>query len=1093
MVQQPSHPPEKDMPDTDTSVRLPHVPRRRVRYAVIAMQLGLMLAAILLLGFLALIWRLSQGPIDLAEVSSRIERAINDGQSDYTVAFGATRLVWGTANEPFIVDVSNVQVSTRAGVPVANIKRLGFEAYKRHLVRGTFVPKAITVYAPVMRVMRAQDGRFTFDFDNVAQPVTDDAASDNVMPETDKQAQDTNALADTDLVARLLSTLDHDTAGKRHVLQSLERIRVVDAQGYFSDDLTGVKARIADADIRLARGPQRTMLASFNVSADMDEAPITLNGTAFYNFGTHDAQILTRFDGIDPAKIALQSPKLAEMGRVTSILAGSAELNFIFSAEQFDLRTARLSLKGGAGTIHLPEAYDAPFPVDDFSLVASYTDTPQRVIVRDVIAHLNGDAVFTATAEGARDSEGAWELAAHAEAINAPIDEIGTYWPHKLYPTPRKWVTTRISKGMVPHATVDVKVSGIKDGGGVLENLSGEIYFKDATVNYLPDLFIAEAVDGHATYTAKDITIHTESGKANGVDVKKGYIKLYDDDIAPHVLADIKLSVAGPLRNALQFIDRKPLDFAKDFDVSLDAISGNVTGDIALAFPVHEELTMSEVGIDISATGDGVAIADVVKGLNITAGKMNLSVTEKQLLLKGDAVFNAGAARSPISWTRDFHAEQTAPFDHIVTTFDMDKPFIEGFSGADKLQFAGAIPASIEYKAYQNGRADIVIKGNLMGATFTIPHASYTKPHGQPASLAGMVTLQNGTLSRIDGLKFESADVDVDGAVVFDMTSGDMTDAKISALRIGNTDIQVDTVRADNGLNVHVTGASLDISQFTKDTPPPAGQILPKPAGKAVPLHVTLDVKKVITASDGVLENVILNASRNADRRIDGIRMDARAGGKPLEIVYAPGSDQALRVMAADAGAALRAAGLTGTVQGGRLDILAMPRPGGGAFDLQGRVTMSDFTVVDAPVLARLLNALSLTGILNLLSSDGISFEKAEAGFTFVDRLAVQDGKDIKLLRLNNGRTTGASLGLTFEGAIDRRAKTIDLQGTIVPVSTLNKIVSNIPIVGTILSGNSDAVFAATYTIEGSTSAPEVSVNPLAALAPGIFRKMFFE
>ena len=69
----------------------------------------------------------------------------------------------------------------------------------------------------------------------------------------------------------------------------------------------------------------------------------------------------------------------------------------------------------------------------------------------------------------------------------------------------------------------------------------------------------------------------------------------------------------------------------------------------------------------------------------------------------------------------------------------------------------------------------------------------------------------------------------------------------------------------------------------------------------------------------------------------------------------------------------------------------------------------------------------------------------------------------------------------------------MDLSGTIVPLSAVNKMLSSIPLIGTILSGGSDSVFAATYTMKGETENPETVVNPLAALTPGILRRILFE
>src|SRR5262249_7659351 len=82
----------------------------------------------------------------------------------------------------------------------------------------------------------------------------------------------------------------------------------------------------------------------------------------------------------------------------------------------------------------------------------------------------------------------------------------------------------------------------------------------------------------------------------------------------------------------------------------------------------------------------------------------------------------------------------------------------------------------------------------------------------------------------------------------------------------------------------------------------------------------------------------------------------------------------ALSVQPNDLGAVLRICDLQDGVTGGRLTITGqttVPRPDG---PLQGSIEVKDFTLQRAPVLARLLAAASLTGLLKTLRSDGLAF-----------------------------------------------------------------------------------------------------------------------
>jgi hypothetical protein len=66
------------------------------------------------------------------------------------------------------------------------------------------------------------------------------------------------------------------------------------------------------------------------------------------------------------------------------------------------------------------------------------------------------------------------------------------------------------------------------------------------------------------------------------------------------------------------------------------------------------------------------------------------------------------------------------------------------------------------------------------------------------------------------------------------------------------------------------------------------------------------------------------------------------------------------------------------------------------------------------------------------------------------------------------------------------------MKGTFVPVYSLNNIFAKIPIVGPILGGRSEeGLIGLNYRISGLASAPTLNVNPLSAIAPGMFRQIF--
>jgi uncharacterized protein YhdP len=198
---------------------------------------------------------------------------------------------------------------------------------------------------------------------------------------------------------------------------------------------------------------------------------------------------------------------------------------------------------------------------------------------------------------------------------------------------------------------------------------------------------------------------------------------------------------------------------------------------------------------------------------------------------------------------------------------------------------------------------------------------------------------------------------------------------------------------------------------------------------------------------------------------------------------YEPEGDTiALHLAAQDAGAALAALGVTRGVRGGVLRLDGVTRTDSEPWQTRAALEMTRFRLVDAPIIARLVNAISLTGFVDLLSGQGLGFDRLSAEMDY------DDGK----ISFRNGRSQGA-LGLSFEGDVDFDKDRVALKGTVVPADAFNRIVAAIPVVGDMLTGGDRGGFIGwTYSVSGPPNDPDVSVNPLSMFAPGALRNLFF-
>ena len=152
--------------------------------------------------------------------------------------------------------------------------------------------------------------------------------------------------------------------------------------------------------------------------------------------------------------------------------------------------------------------------------------------------------------------------------------------------------------------------------------------------------------------------------------------------------------------------------------------------------------------------------------------------------------------------------------------------------------------------------------------------------------------------------------------------------------------------------------------------------------------------------------------------------------------------------------------------------------------NIQGKFKINDFSVRKAPVLAQLISAASIIGLLDALNGTGLLFTQIEGKFSYRNNT----------LQLSDGIAIGPSIGLTMSGfeKYNGGNNEVWVEGLISPIYIINGVIKSIPIIGKVLGGEKgEGVFGMAYKVEGNSKKPKVFVNPLSIITPGAFRNIF--
>ena len=134
-----------------------------------------------------------------------------------------------------------------------------------------------------------------------------------------------------------------------------------------------------------------------------------------------------------------------------------------------------------------------------------------------------------------------------------------------------------------------------------------------------------------------------------------------------------------------------------------------------------------------------------------------------------------------------------------------------------------------------------------------------------------------------------------------------------------------------------------------------------------------------------------------------------------------------------------------------------------------------NFRLKELPILTKILTLASLQGIEDVLSGDGISFDEFEMNFN----------NQNNLMTMAEMYAIGPSISILMDGYIEKD-KLVSLRGSLVPATTINKAIGNIPILGNILIGKKtgEGVFGVSFKIKGPPNNLETTVNPIKTLTP---------
>lgn len=1013
---------------------------------------------LIILAGLVLVTALSRGPVSLSFAAPYFDQVLADQYPDVKLAFDDLELLWDGRDKNLVFGMTNVSV-TKAKETIAFIPAVTVTFSGEALWTGTLAPAGLEFTGLKLLLTRTEEGGVILGY-SYGTAVSDD------------NLEKTSTSMSLAAIHNLIGGLDRNRP-QSELTAYLERLEIYQSGLFIEDEKQKKTWRVSSADLVIWR-TDAGVVGRIQGDAHIGDQTINLVANAAYDSSHQTTVINTQIFDFPMSLIAAEIPLLEQLKGFDLPLSGDVNISLdrLFLPVQVGFE-----MRSGPGRIDLPELYHDPLQIKSI-IAVGHSEAPfnalnlNSVQIETIGPQIDMSGSFTQTEEG-------FGLSIEGAVPMMPTNDLGLYWPYSAAVDGYNWVTNNIRDGKAVGATfrVDLPPGAISSGNIPDGAVELKFSFEGLSTDYFAPLPKATNINGHAILTEKQIHVFDMTGQLQGMSLPEGDALIYDFD-KKRQTADIKIKISGENKQIFEFLDLKPLEFVSNYGIDPTAMKGTGKVSTHFVFPLKDDLTFNDVFFDVKGNLEGAFIADVYEGLDLSEGQLSAVVTPDLLTVRGPAKVEGVPAEVKFqSWLKGDKKG--------IRRYEIQGKI--GDKGRKRLKIdtdylKGPVAASIALELLPGGGANGVVTLNLVEAAIEVEDLHISKPIGVAGLLGAQIQSDGKGEFQISNIRLSSDPLDVVGEALLDKQG--FVFFKSSKIAYGENDLTLDVRRkAEDSYVLNLRGRVFDLRPFiVGDRSLNRGRAEPTEDELSLLLNISLDT--AIMDSGVTLKNVTgyvdsengIISQGQIDARFTeefGINFSIRQSltGRHLNFV------------SEHAGLLLQGLDVYDNVREGSLVITADIDDSVAESVAKGRVEMKEIRVVNAPVLGKILTIGSLGGIVDLLKNEGMTFATVEGPFTYEN--GVITTKDFRAV---------GSIGITVTGKVDQVNKTVEAFGTVIPSYTLNSMLGNIPILGRLLVGREgEGIFGFSYKVNGTTENPEVSVNPVSALAPGILRRMFFE
>jgi len=1077
------------------------------------------IAAAVVFFILGAVIRLLVGPVSLGPLGNALPNALAEALPGVTVKYDQAALEWSRDQGKVNLVILGARVFDTEGRIIAQAPEadIGLAATPL-LLHGKAVVQRITLVGVQLTLVRTMSGGL------------------RLGVEKDKNQHD------------ILSRITDAITLRSDKKSSLQAFAVRHARLAFYDEPTKLFLVAPDANFHVETAAQ-DLKASLDATLEVSGHPARITGEFAIPPKKGPVRGAISVSGLDLGALGGNARTFASVKGVGLIVGLSAS----FTLDGVHLVNADFGVDGH-GTLDVPGLAHGPLKVNRLQVAARYDGVSNRLLIDDgtldaagAKAHLTGKADFAKDATGALarigldlgldqialdmpgvlpkpvslraiSLRGAYLLATRdiqverAELAGGPLtvqasglvtlvtgkapavelkgqmSQIGVrdllrYWPLHVGVGARNWIDANMPAGTLGPVPFEVHFpAGLLDESALPDGaLKMTIPVSGAEANYLQGLTHITQIKGTATLTGDTFSADIQSGRVGPLVVGAAHVLIANLHV-PAAPGDFTAKASGSMQDVLTLVDKKPLNYPTRFGINIADTKGMANLDMSFRLPMRKNLSVDDVNIAIKAQVTGFAIA-IGEHARLSDGTVAFDIDNAKLHATGNALL--ADSRLALDWNEDFRTKDPVTTRIAIKgTLDNGGREALNFRASDFLKGPALVTAQVS--GHRGAILSADMNMDLTPATLTLDLIGLNKPAGFPTTAKVSAVFGPASTIRSETMRISGPGVTANGTATFD-GNAHLVQLAFPQIKFGAIDDFAFTLtRGSAGTEISVRGKSLDGTRLASRGGSGSGSGSGGTADNTSlegPFRIGARLDRLVLRENVVIAPFALDVAGVGDRP-SSLSLTGTLGKNATVTAEMTGGEGARKLTFASSDLGLLSKGLFGfsSLRGGRIELNASLPGNAEGPDYQGKLTMRDFKILNQPFLTRLFTAGSLDGMINLMQGQGIAVDKLEAPFSSKNGV----------IGISGARANGPSVGFTADGYIDRPKNLIALKGTLAPLFGINSLLNAIPLVGPVITGKpGEGVFGMTYSISGNADKPDVSVNPLSMLAPGILRRIF--